>query len=250
MPIPLRVHLTPDTIDPRALAGCTAVVVDVLRASTTIVAALAAGAVHVVPCLEPEDALLAREAAALPCVLGGERRGVRIDGFDLGNSPREYTPDSVGGRILAFTTTNGTRALLRCAPATAVLVGCLTNRAAVCRAAHARARPVQIVCAGTDGALCLDDVIASGAIASALLATGDFDPGDDDATRLAIAAFNAAGPAPAALAAALRQGRGGRNLVAIGLAPDIDDCAAIDTSPIVPVFDAHDGVIRTGKDAA
>lgn len=243
MPIPLRLHLTPETIDPRGLEGCVAVIVDVLRASTTIVAALEACARRIVPCLEPEEALAARESEPGPCVLGGERRGVRIAGFDLGNSPREYTPASVGGRTVVFTTTNGTRALLRCAGAARVLVGCLTNRDAVCRAIRAAGRPVHIVCAGTDGSLCLDDAVAAGAIAAGLLDGGGFDPGDDDAPRLALAAFRAAGGSPAGLAAALREGRGGRNLVSIGLAADIDDCARIDSSSVVPLYDAAERAI-------
>ncbi|MEX2114189.1 MAG: 2-phosphosulfolactate phosphatase, partial [Pirellulales bacterium] len=86
----------PEHVQPGDLANSTAVVIDVLRATTTIVAALAAGARAVVPCLTIEDAKTA--AAALPreeTVLGGERGGLPIEGFDLGNSPAEYTPERV-----------------------------------------------------------------------------------------------------------------------------------------------------------
>src|SRR3954451_18736813 len=102
---PLRVHLAPRLVEPSALTGGFVLVVDLLRASTTIVHALAAGAASVVPCAEINEAK--STAAAIPgALLGGERAGVRIEGFDLGNSPAEYTPDRVRGRTIVFTTTN------------------------------------------------------------------------------------------------------------------------------------------------
>ena len=110
----VQVHLLPQLAPPGALGGGVAVVVDVLRATTTIVHALAAGCVSVRPCAELEEA---RELAAGMRVgrtlLGGERGGVPIPGFELGNSPREYTSKVCRGNTLVFTTTNGTRALLR-----------------------------------------------------------------------------------------------------------------------------------------
>src|SRR5690242_16614412 len=109
----IRVHLLPALIAPEQLADGVTVVIDVLRATTTITAALAVGASEVIPCLEVEDAR--RAVANLPTgqpVLGGERGGVRNDGFDLANSPCEYTAQSIGGKTLVFTTTNGTRAML------------------------------------------------------------------------------------------------------------------------------------------
>src|SRR5262245_57387196 len=109
---PLNVHLLPELTTPEALTGGVVVVIDVLRATTTITTALAAGARRVIPCLDVADARAA--AANSPegeCVLGGERQGLRIEGFDLGNSPNEYTPASVGGKTLVFSTTNGTKAM-------------------------------------------------------------------------------------------------------------------------------------------
>src|SRR5215218_3513126 len=108
----LRVHKLPQAVDREELVGSTVVVVDLLRATSTICQALAAGATEVVPFLEVSQALEAAEKhGRRDIVLGGERGGKRIDGFDLGNSPAEYTPATVGGRRVFFTTTNGTRAL-------------------------------------------------------------------------------------------------------------------------------------------
>ncbi len=106
----LNVFDLPQNIDPLALAGSVVVVIDLLRASTTICQALASGAREVVPFLEVDETL----AAAAKCersdiVLGGERSGGKIKGFDLGNSPAEYTCETVGGRRVLITTTNGTR---------------------------------------------------------------------------------------------------------------------------------------------
>src|SRR5262245_17681938 len=102
----LDVYLLPDLAEPAALAAKTVVVIDVLRATTTIVHALAAGAREVVPCLEVEEARQVAARLGKVAVLRGERGGVAIAGFDVGNSPAEYTRERVGGKTVVFTTTN------------------------------------------------------------------------------------------------------------------------------------------------
>ena len=145
----LKAHFLPALTTPEALAGATLVVIDVLRATTVIPHALAVGAKAVIPCLEVEDAVQA--AARLPAgqaVLGGERGGLKIDGFDLGNSPDEYTPQTVAGKTLVFTTTNGTRAMMHCRQAQRVLLGSFVNASAIVDALAAD-RDVRLLCAGT-----------------------------------------------------------------------------------------------------
>ena len=122
------------------------------------------------PVLTVEEAR--EEAAALGAMLGGERGGVKIEGFDLGNSPREYARDRVGGRPIVITTTNGTAAVNACAGAAEVLIGAIVNRSAVAAAAHALALEhggcdVHLVCAGTEGAVTEEDLLAAGAILDA-----------------------------------------------------------------------------------
>jgi 2-phosphosulfolactate phosphatase len=153
-----------------ACTGGIAVVIDVLRASTTIITALAHGAARVRPVLTIEEARA--EAAAAGMMLGGERGGRRIDGFDFGNSPLEYGRSRVDGRSIVITTTNGTAALHACAGAAEVLIGAIVNRSAVAAAAHALAIKhggcdVHLVCAGTDGAVTEEDLLAAGAILDA-----------------------------------------------------------------------------------
>ena len=248
--IPVTAHALPDLMDPATLPGSIAVVIDLLRASTTITAALDAGAAAVVPCLEPDDARRLRGDAALnPCLLGGERHGVRIDGFDLGNSPAEYTADAVRGRTLLFSTTNGTRAVLRAREADRVLIGCLANRAALCSLLAADGRPVRLVCAGTGGVITADDCLCAGAIIDALLAAapGRFGVDEDDQAQLFLAAYRNVRE-PSALLAALRASRGGRNLAEIGLDADVVGAARADVTGTVPELDRASQSFRPAAD--
>src|SRR5690349_1075339 len=109
MPQEIHVHLLPALVREDAFRGATAVVIDVLRASSTIISALAAGAAEVAPCLEIDSAVRVAEEirGVRTALLGGERGGLKIAGFDLGNSPFEYTAEAVAGRAVVFTTTNG-----------------------------------------------------------------------------------------------------------------------------------------------
>src|SRR6516165_775873 len=112
----VQVHLLPELVPPGRLAGGLAVVIDVLRATTTIIHALAAGCTCVRPCADVEEARqLAGQMRAGRVLLGGERHGAPLPEFDVGNSPREYTNKRCRGCTLVLTTSNGTRALLRAA---------------------------------------------------------------------------------------------------------------------------------------
>ena len=230
------------------------VVIDVLRASTTIITALAHGASRVRPVLTIEQARV--EAAALGALLGGERGGLKIEGFDLGNSPREYARDRVGGRPIVITTTNGTAAVNACAGAAEVLIGAIVNRSAVAAAAHALATQrggcdVHLVCAGTEGAVTEEDLLAAGAILDA--AVQHHGCGEDalDATgRAAVARFRAsvaAGPTAAeAIAREFASSIGGRNLIELGMDADLPASAAIDSLPVVPRLDHATGWLVGG----
>jgi 2-phosphosulfolactate phosphatase len=248
MPL-LRVHFLPAFVEPAEVAGRRAVVIDVLRATTTIVHALAAGAGAVVPCLEIADARRAASSfSPHEVVLGGERGGLAIEGFHLGNSPSEYTADNVAGKTVILTTTNGTRALLHASQASEILIGALVNLSAVCaRLEQGGASDVDILCAGTDAQITSDDVLAAGAMADRL------DRGDwrfDDAARIArdawrtVAASAAGDELGARLTQALRESRGGRNLVRIGMAADIATAAHLDRFAVVPRFDIQSGRIE------
>jgi 2-phosphosulfolactate phosphatase len=230
------------------LAGSTVIVIDVLRATSTICQALASGAREVVPFLEIEDALVvAAKTDRREIVLGGERGGKRIDGFDLGNSPAEYTPLTVGGRRVFITTTNGTRALHHARLAKRVILGSFLNLSAVVASVKDADR-VDILCAGTDGAETSEDILAVGAIVYKLLADASarWRP-DDNAIAaehkwqtLEQAAKANSAPLHELVVTELRHSCGGENLIAVGNGSDLADCAQVDVLDVVPEFNIHD----------
>lgn len=227
------VYLLPVLADPVDLEGKLVVVIDVLRATTTITHALAAGATQVVPCLEIEEARRIASDLGTNVVLGGERGGLPIAGFDLGNSPAEYTRDRVAGKSVVFTTTNGTRAMQRCRHAARVLVGSFVNFSAVCRELSG-ADEIALVCAGTDGHVTREDTLLAGAIVDDLDRTKKYELNDQallaaDAWQTAVRLLT-----DRPLGLMLRDSRGGRNLIETGQENDIDLAAQMDKFDIVP----------------
>ena len=227
---PVSVHLLPGFVPANALAGSVAVVVDVLRASTTIVHALAAGCCSVRPCAEIEEARkLADPLPAGKVILAGERLGEKIAGFDRGNSPREFTAANCKGCTLILTTSNGTRALLRAADAERVLVAGFVNFSAVCEQLRADARPVHIICSGSDGEPSLEDALLAGAFVEHLC--DHYELQLNDSARLAWDSFETNGHV---LRSALDLGRGGQRLKELGFDADISAAAEIDALTLVP----------------
>jgi len=251
----LAVHLLPRYVAPAELADSATIVVDLLRASTTICQALASGADCVTPFVEIEETLAAAAKYGRQHVLlGGERGGRLIEGFDLGNSPAEYTPAVVGGRRILFTTTNGARALHHAAQARHILVGAAVN----CRAVAAAARgthAINILCAGTGGEITREDVLAAGALVDAVLDVGA-KPGQryelrhqaEAARQQWHAVLDAVAKSGRSVvdqfAYELRDTTGGRNLLEIGNEADIGLCAQFDSLSIVPELNLATGDIR------
>ena len=160
----------------RDLRNATCVVFDVLRATSTFVTALHNGARAIMPVSEIAEALACRQKQP-DLLLGGERDGVKIRAaqtggmdFDLGNSPREYTPEKVRGKTIVSTTTNGTRALRACAGAPTVLAASFLNLTATAQFIR-RLQPAEVllVCAGTRENIATEDVLAAGALAEMLI---------------------------------------------------------------------------------
>jgi 2-phosphosulfolactate phosphatase len=224
------VHLLPQLAAPGRLTGSLAVVIDVLRATTTIVHALAAGCVAVRPCLEVDEARrIADHLPAGKVLLGGERGGVPLAGFDLGNSPREYTARRCKGTTLVLTTSNGTVALGRAAEAERVLVAAFVNFSAVCEQIILDPRPVHIVCAGSEGEPCLEDTLLAGAFVDFLCE--ETDARLNDSARLAWDCFENHGRI---LAGALEISKGGVHLAGLGYRDDVIDAGQVDRFALVP----------------
>lgn len=229
------VYLLPSLVPPGALKGGVAVVVDVLRATTVMVHALAAGCESIVPCLEIEDAL--RVAKALShgrALLAGERKGLPIEGFDLGNSPEAFTPEVCQGRTIVMTTTNGTRAILASLEADRVVIGAFPNFAATVQLLHSEDRPVHVVCAGTDGSISYEDALLAGAFAKHFKDLGGILRNDEAEivgglwARVEDAIWVKSGDRAAEknpLVRYLTRGRGGQRVLELGLGADIDAAA-------------------------
>lgn len=242
----VSVHWLPILFSPNDLRGGVVVVIDVLRASTTITQALAAGANAVIPCGEVAEAQA--KSANLPrdsVLLGGERSGVKITGFDLGNSPLEYTKERIAGRTVFFTTTNGTKALLRCELAERIVIGSFANLQAVAKAVSQTGLPVHLVCAGTDGKLSAEDILCAGALVSEMKNQfGETILAENDATRMAFELYSVHSPNEATLIEALRESTGGRNLMALGYQPDIEWAAKRNRFDSVPEYNQETGRIE------
>jgi 2-phosphosulfolactate phosphatase len=226
----VRVHVafTPD----EAAAAPTGIVIDVIRATSTICQALAAGYERVWCAAEVDDARVLQTQPS-EVTLGGERLGVKIEGFDLGNSPREYL--DVRTPTLAISTTNGTRAIVTAAErCDRVLIASLMNLAAVTHAAAAHGEDVAIFCAGVKGAFALDDSYVAGRVVEAL---------GCERTDAAEAAVRLA-HSYATAEDAFRQSRSGRNLINHGheLEADIAYCAREGVLDVVPRLVGMHGV--------
>ena len=220
-------------------------VVDVLRATTTIAIALANGAEGVIPVAEPDDATALGGRLGRDRVLFcGERNAVRIDGFDLDNSPASFEPAVVAGKTLLITTTNGTRALKAVSNAASVRAAGLVNRTAVADALAREEGDIVIVCAGDYGKFALEDAIGAGAIVDTLI-TLIAEVELRDGARAATLLFRAVA---SRLADAVASADHAQVLAAKGFARDITRCAALDTIDVVPTL--RDGILVAGSPLA
>ncbi len=151
----------------------TVVAIDVLRATSTMITAVGNGAIKVIPVVEVDDAVaMMRTLDRKDALIAGERNAVPLPGFDLGNSPLEFTPEKVRGKTVVISTTNGTSALQAVKNANRVFIGAVINKTAVARAIMDSGEDVCIVCAGTGGRFSADDIYGAGAIIAALRTMG------------------------------------------------------------------------------
>ncbi|MGE5576800.1 MAG: 2-phosphosulfolactate phosphatase [Syntrophothermus sp.] len=232
----IDVALLPSQLEKHKLAGKAVVVIDVLRATSTIATALANGCREVIPVLEPDDAhAAARNLPTGSFLLGGERRGLKIPGFDLGNSPLEYRPEVVQGKTVILSTTNGTRAAILSREAEMVVFGSLLNAGAVASYCRKRCSDLVLACAGRAGEFSFEDTICAGMITSLLGAQNDLEQSD-----AALAARYLYERYEGRLGQALGESHHGRYLVKIGLGDDLAACAAANSIQLAPI-------LRNGK---
>ncbi|HWO57035.1 MAG TPA: 2-phosphosulfolactate phosphatase [bacterium] len=208
--------------------GCY-VVIDVLRASTVICTALANGAREVVPFASVEAARAARRTDALLC---GERDGVKLPGFDCGNSPSEYTAEAIGGRTLLYASTNGAVALANAPEKAETLVAGFVNLTAAAEAIDRIGLTTLIVCAGKEGRFALEDAVCAGALIAKLWEVSEHAEPATDSAYAAQALWDRYKDDPNM---ALWQSEHGQFLMSLGFGADLAACAAIDTTSVVPV---------------
>jgi 2-phosphosulfolactate phosphatase len=233
----LDVIFSPGDLAPAQVQGRTAFVIDILRATTAMCAALHHGAKAIIPVASTEEALrLAQTIGSTDVLLAGEKNCLKIPGFHLGNSPLEMTEGAVRGKTIIVTTTNGTKALLACQGSAAVYGACAANlgvSAEKARETLDRDGKLLIVCAGRDGAFSLDDAYCAGRLAEAAL--GGLKPrrGLNDA---AIASLDLVRRYGENWERPLRSSRAGRELIKLGFQDDVLDASRLDAYPVLAHF--------------
>jgi len=224
------VFYSPSVVDEASVEGRTAVVIDVIRATSTLVEALANGAKAFFPTVSTEEAVkLASSLGREDTLLCGERRGLKVEGFDLGNSPAEFTSEVVGGKQLVMTTTNGTRAFAAVEGADRVLAASFMNLSAVADALDGVSDLV-IVCSGRENRFSLDDALCAGMLLKALEGKLDEKISLNDAGRVAADLASTY----AVTADFLGTTAAGKALIGAGLEGDLELCASLDRHSLVP----------------
>jgi len=233
----IDVYFTPLGLNAGDLTGRAVVVIDVLRATSTIVSALAAGAKAIVPAASSEEVVrLTTNLEKNGIILAGERRLLKIEGFNLGNSPREMTRESVAGKTVFLATTNGTPALLAAQGGDPVLVAAALNFSAVAERAHAlfmERGDIVVICAGREKQFALEDAYTAGRLIKAVKKGAPpkkLTLNDAAQVSLDLAAQQGGWLDALGASAAARQ------LTEAGLADDVKFCANPDRVAIVPVY--------------
>lgn len=225
------------------LADKIAVVIDVFRATSTMVTALANGCQAIIPVLTTEEAM-ERRISEQGALLGGERKALRIEGFDLGNSPLEYTPEKVGGKKVIMTTTNGTRAIQAVAGSRRVWIASLLNLESIVHAifryleSNEDIKGVVVICAGSEDRFDIPDTVCAGMLLDKL-------GKEIKANDLGLAAQMLYNIAKGNLLEMFRQTEHGQLLISLGYEKDVVYCSTSDILPIVPILENGEIIWKT-----
>lgn len=242
-PLRAEVFFSPAQVDELSLRNKNVAVVDVLRASTTIATALYNGAKEIIPVATIEGAVKVSGSLFGDVTLrGGERNGKIIEGFNLGNSPREYTPEAVRGKSIIYATTNGSVALVKARYAKNLLVAGFTNISKAVAFIKDLKEDFVMLCGGKEGDFSLEDAVCVGMILAKLKKTVrhlEF----DDAGTASISLFEKHGKN---IPEMLKRTDHGKFLADSGFVEDLAVCGAVDAIPVVPVMSGN--VIKLLKD--
>lgn len=212
-------------------------IVDILRATSTITTAIANGASFLMPVNTPAEAFNLYEKFNKEPLLGGEVEGKLIKGFHLGNSVTEYTESVVKNKPIIIRTTNGTRAVNVCSSAHYLVIGCFLNQSSCCRFLSKLGSNILIVCSGKEGKFGIEDVVFAGACVNTISqSVTEINKSDS-----AVAAEMLYQHCKSDILQMLRNSEHGRYLIDIGLGNDLALCAQVDTTTAVPIY--RDGKI-------
>jgi 2-phosphosulfolactate phosphatase len=216
------------SLKPTQFRDSTCVVIDVIRATSTIVTAIAHGALGVQPVANLDEAFTLKKQKP-DALLAGERGGAAVSGFDLGNSPEDFTSERMLGRHVLLTTTNGTQAIAACEGARTVVTASFLNLDAVAERLRELGPPWIIVCAGCNGEFGVDDAMVAGALAEAL---------NQDHSLVSLYRS-----VRKELPETLLCSDAGRELIKVGLQKDVPFCAKLNLFAVVPTL-GEDSVFR------
>jgi len=237
----IDIHLVPSPPDSDVLLNRTIVVIDVLRATSVMVHAMSQGAIEIFPLLTVEEAFqLAKTFPPGTTLLGGEKDTRRIEGFDLGNSPKEYIADRVKGKKLILRTTNGTKAFRLVSFGKEVMACSFFNIGAAAQRCFEMDRDLLLFPSGDEGNFSLEDTVCGGMLIDLILKKREKGVILTDASRAARFLYQRF---EANLLEAFHLSRHGNRLIDLGLGDDLPYCAQTDITDLVPIF--RDGVIRT-----
>jgi 2-phosphosulfolactate phosphatase len=243
----IEVFFTSQQTDEMYLRDKTVVVIDVLRASTTIATALKNGAREIIPVTTVESAMkIVGNLYGDVTLLGGERGGKKIEGFHLGNSPLEYTEERVKGKAIVFTTTNGSQAMVKARYAKEMIVCGFVNMSCVQKFVSEPERDFVILCSGRGGNFSLEDAVCAGMLIHRMKdehGKNDIPYGDAGAASLALYKQNGK-----ALAKILARCDHGQYLAEIGFADDLNICAEVDSISVIPLLRSN--VIKLNNDCS
>jgi 2-phosphosulfolactate phosphatase len=226
----LQVFPTWQSVVPGELHNKIAVVIDVLRATNTIITSLKNGAREIIPVSEIETAWELKNNNP-SYLLGGERNSQKISGFDLGNSPLEYTRQIVNEKTIILATSNGSKALKTAEPAKDIFIASLANSKAVAHLLATTGLDITIICAGTLGSPSLEDTLAAGSIISEMKTFEQYQL--NDYAYIALGSFTSY---KWDIFNVILQSRNGRRLEELGMVSDIKPCSLLNNTDLVPLY--------------
>ncbi len=226
----IDIALLPQETKGRDLSDTVCIVLDIFRATTSIVTSMSNGCKMMIPALSFEEAQEVTKEMG-PVLFAGERKSIRIEGCSLGNSPFEFSQDVVQGKIIGMTTTNGTVAIKSTEGAYRTLIGSFLNANAVCEQATQYGKDILIVCAGTDGLFSLEDALCAGLLVQI------FSEGCGMVlTDSAYGAMLMYASGQVALGEVAIASRNGQRLRELDLVSDVEYCVEMDTVTVVPQY--------------